>query len=179
MKRAYKFAIPIAALIAQGFDEPADAAIYLKVEGIDGESTAPGHEAEIDVLAWSWGVSNGGLVFGGGGSTKSSFTPIKVIKSVDAATANLVASAAIGQHINTAVLTMTRPAQGGGEFEFMKITLTQLIVSKVAHGGKDSEAGIAETITLDYTTIKIEYQQEVKGSGWEEVCWDREQLKSC
>ena len=31
--------------------------MFLKVDGIDGESLLKGHEKEIDVLAWSWGVS--------------------------------------------------------------------------------------------------------------------------
>ena len=133
MKRALKYAIPVAAIIAQGIDEPADASgIFLKVAGIDGESLDANHQDEIDVLAWSWGVSNSGIIFGGGGGVKSSFTPIKIIKSVDSATADLVAHAAIGANIGEAILYITRNV-GKGEEEYMKLTLNNLIVSKVAH----------------------------------------------
>ena len=31
---------------------------FLKIEGIEGESRAAGHEDEIEVLAWSWGIAN-------------------------------------------------------------------------------------------------------------------------
>jgi type VI secretion system secreted protein Hcp len=178
MKRALKYAIPVAAIIAQGIDEPAIAGGFLKIDDIEGESIQQGHEGEIDVLAWSWGVSNGGLVFGSPGGTKSSFTPIKIIKSVDAASADLIANAVIGQPLGQAVLSITRPdAKSGEPVDYLTITLDTLIVSKVAHGGKSTEPGVAETITLDYTKIKVEY--DVPGGGTDTVCWDREQNKSC
>ena len=41
--------------------EPVQAAAavdyFLQIEGIDGESTDKDHKDEIDVLAWSWGMS--------------------------------------------------------------------------------------------------------------------------
>ena len=33
---------------------------FLKIEGVDGESTDGKHKNEIDVLSWSWGESNSG-----------------------------------------------------------------------------------------------------------------------
>ncbi len=183
MKRALKYAIPVAAIIAQGIDEPAEAGAFLKFEAIPGESQDEAHKGEIDVLAWSWGVSNTGIVIGGGGSTgtKSTMTSIKVIKSVDTATPQLVLKAATGEHIPEAILFVTRNT-GNGEEEYMKLTLNDLIVSKVSHGGKAGEAGTAETISLDFTQIKVEYRIQ-KGPGdwdtWQEACWDRELNKSC
>ena len=32
--------------------------LFLKLTGIDGESTDAKHKGEIDVLAWSWGLSH-------------------------------------------------------------------------------------------------------------------------
>ena len=44
---------------------PAD--IFLKLAGIDGESVDAKHKGEIDVLAWSWGLSEEPPQTGGGG----------------------------------------------------------------------------------------------------------------
>ena len=177
MKRVYKYAIPVAAIIAQGVDEPADADLFLKLADIEGESIDENHKGEIDVLAWSWGVSNTGFDggFGGGGTGKSAFTPVKVIKSVDSATAALIAKAAMTDVIPEAILSITRNS-GKGEEEYMKVTLTDVLVSKVAHGGQESEAGTAETVNLDWTKIKVEYRTQLKDGTfgpWQETCWDR------
>jgi len=45
----------------------------LKVDGINGESVKGGHEEEIDVLTWEWGVTQASSmhVGGGGGSGKA------------------------------------------------------------------------------------------------------------
>ena len=39
----------------------------LKIDGADGESKIQRHENEIDVLAWSWGMSQSGSMHIGGG----------------------------------------------------------------------------------------------------------------
>jgi len=38
----------------------AEAAAYIKFDGVDGESRDSGHKGEIDILAWSWGTSSSG-----------------------------------------------------------------------------------------------------------------------
>ena len=50
--------------------------MFLKIEGVDGESRDDKHAGEIDVLAWSWGMTQSGSmhVGGGGGSGKVSVT---------------------------------------------------------------------------------------------------------
>ena len=41
---------------------------FLKIAGIDGESTADGHKGEIDLESWSWGESNPGAGSAGAAS---------------------------------------------------------------------------------------------------------------
>ena len=62
----------------------------LKINGVDGESKISGHEGEIDVLAWSWGMSQTGTmhVGGGGGAGKVDVQDISLTKYVDKATPN-------------------------------------------------------------------------------------------
>ena len=40
---------------------------FLKIDGIDGDSTSVQHKGEIDVQSWSWGVTQTGSSSGGGG----------------------------------------------------------------------------------------------------------------
>ena len=38
---------------------------FLKIDGIDGDSTSVQHKGEIDVQSWSWGVIQAGSSSGG------------------------------------------------------------------------------------------------------------------
>ena len=42
--------------------------VFLKLGDVKGESKDSKHEGEIDVLSWSWGISQTGLGSMGGGS---------------------------------------------------------------------------------------------------------------
>ena len=50
---------------------------HIKFDGVDGESNHKDHKGEIEVLSWSWGISNAsGLA--GGGSGKGKGTPRRI-----------------------------------------------------------------------------------------------------
>ena len=42
--------------------------MFLKLDGVNGESKDKTHKLDIDVLAWSWGMSNSGSAHQGRGS---------------------------------------------------------------------------------------------------------------
>ena len=65
--------------------------MFLKITGIDGESQDKTHKNEIEILSFSWGVSNAGTgAFGmGSGSGKASVSDINIMKHVDKSTPNL------------------------------------------------------------------------------------------
>ncbi len=56
--------------------------MYLKIGDVKGESKDKSHKDEIDVLAWSWGVSQSGSMHmgGGGGSGKVNAQDLSVTK---------------------------------------------------------------------------------------------------
>ncbi len=49
---------------------------FIKFDGIEGESTHKDHKGEVDVLSWSWGVSNAGTGHAGGGSGAGKAQPV-------------------------------------------------------------------------------------------------------
>lgn len=184
MKRAMKLALPVAALVAQGIDEPALAGgLFLDVDGVNGESVDPAHKDQIDILAWSWGVQNASTthVGGGGGTVAASFGDLKVIKSVDAATAPLLSAAADGSHFANATVFVQKPGPKG-PIEYMTIELENVIVTKVALGARDTEDGVAETVTLNFAKVKITYKEtNADGSFGQttETCWDIAKASGC
>ena len=77
--------------------------MFLKLNGVDGESQDKAHGKEIDILAWSWGMSNSGSahVGGGAGSGKVSVQDLSVTKYIDSSSAQIMLSCCDGTHFDT------------------------------------------------------------------------------
>lgn len=89
--------------------------IFLKPEGINGESEDAKHSKEIDILGWNWGMSNTGTAHlgGGAGTGKVNIHDLSVIKYVDLASTPLMLSCAQGKHITTATQRTSEGFQRG------------------------------------------------------------------
>src|SRR5919206_1644559 len=118
--------------------------MFLKIKPVDGESRDSKHSKEIDVLAWSWGMSQSGTTHqgGGGGSGKVSVQDLSLTKYVDAASAPLMLACCNGQHFDEATLTVRKA--GKDPLEYLIITMKQIIVTSVHTGGAGSEDRLTE-----------------------------------
>ncbi len=138
--------------------------IFLKLDGIDGESKDDTHKGEIDVQSFQWGLHNGATMDsgGGGGAGKVSFHDITIQKSADKSTPSLMQHCAAGVHIKSGVLTVRK--SGGKQEEFYKISLSTIMVSSItntgANGGKPSEM-----VTLNFAEIKFDYKEQNDDGG--------------
>lgn len=88
--------------------------VFLRVDGIKGESTDAHHKDEIEVLSWSWGATqtSGSSVGSGASSGKPSISELVVGKLVDKASPNLFRSCLTGKHINEVELAERRAGAG-------------------------------------------------------------------
>jgi type VI secretion system secreted protein Hcp len=112
----------------QGGGPSAD--IFLKLDGISGESTDQDHKGEIDVEAFTFNAKRAT----GSGNGKVKFAPFRVIKVYDASSPKLMQAAASGRHIRSAVLTFRRSGDPNG-VEFLTYKLSDLVVSSYQEGG--------------------------------------------
>ena len=82
--------------------------IYMKFDSIDGESTAKNHEKWIEVLSFSWGVTNArtSASGGGGGAGKASFQDLHFIQKTQSSSPKLLKACATGEHIKEATITV-------------------------------------------------------------------------
>jgi type VI secretion system secreted protein Hcp len=140
--------------------------MFLEVQGIKGEAKDSKHKDQIDVLAWSWGMSQSGTTHmgGGGGAGKVSVQDISVTKYVDKGSAALMLHCATGKHIPVATLFVRKA--GDKPLEYIKIKMEDLLVTSVSTGGSGGEDRLTENISLNFSKFKIEYQeQKPDGSG--------------
>lgn len=141
--------------------------MFLKVDGIDGESEDDKHKKEIDVLSWSWGLSNSGTTHmgPGAGSGKVSVSDMTFSKYVDKATNNLIQACCNGKHIPEALLTV-RKAGGETPVEYLKITMKKILISSYNTGGHaDGLDRIEETVTMNFAQVKVEYTEQTAQGG--------------
>ena len=132
--------------------------VFLKLGDIKGESLDDKHKDEIDVLAYSWGVSNATSMAtgGGGGQGKASFHDLTITHHVDKASPNLLKMCATGEHIKEATLTQRK--QGKGQQEYLLIKLTDVMVSSVQAGGTGDQ--VTENFSLAFAKVDLEYKPQ-------------------
>ncbi|HOC10137.1 MULTISPECIES: type VI secretion system tube protein Hcp [Thermomonas] len=128
--------------------------IFMKIDGIDGESADAKHKGEIDVLAWSVGATNSGsMAYGGGGGTgKVAFQDLSITKRIDKSSPKMMEKCADGTHIKKAVLIARK--QGGQQMDYVKITLSDLLVSSISMSGSGDDS---ETVSFNYGHIEYTY----------------------
>jgi len=149
--------------------------MFLKLDDVKGESRDSKHAGEIDVLAWSWGMSQSGTTHtgGGGGAGKVSVQDISITKYVDKSSPNLMLACCNGKHYKEALLTIRKA--GEKPLEYVKITMKEVIVSAVSTGGSGGEDRLVETVTFNFAEFKTEYTpQKADGSGDAaiEIAWN-------
>lgn len=129
-----------------------------------GESKQKGYEGQIEVLSFSWGVSQaGGFSYsGGGGVSKANVQDLSFSFRQCSASPKLMMSCALGKHYDDAKLTCLKAA-GEGQEKYLEITLTDVIVSSYQTGGSGDDMPI-ESISLNFDKVKEEYfAQDDKG----------------
>lgn len=150
--------------------QTADAAAvdyFLKIDGIDGESTDERHKNEIEILSWSWGETNTATNAaagrgGGAGAGKVSMQDFHFTTVMSKASPKLFEACATGQHIKEAILTARKAGDAGRESqEYLTIRLTDVLISSYQTGGSNGDGGIpVDSFSLNFSKIEFEYKPQ-------------------
>ncbi len=137
--------------------------IYLYLDGIPGEVTAPEHQNWIKVLSLS-------QVLDASGGGAPQFGPVRMLAWVDRALPLLLQKMSNGQQIQPVVVELVHPAS---QNRYLRIELQGAVVSSV------TPLFQARTYIVEfaYTQIRVIYTQldgngDPAGGGDVEFCWD-------
>lgn len=149
--------------------------MFIKIGDLKGESVDKTHKDEIDVLAWSWGMSQSGTTHmgPGGGAGKVNVQDLSFTKYVDKSSPVLIKGCCKGIHFPEAKLTVRKA--GGDALEYIKLTMKEVIVTSISTGGSGGEDRLTENVTLNFAQFKIEYTpQKADGTADAvvEQAWD-------
>jgi type VI secretion system secreted protein Hcp len=134
-----------------------------KIKG-ETKDAAQSKTNDIDILAWSWGLSQSGSfhIGGGGGAGKVNVQDISFTKWIDKATPAIMLHCCGGTHIDEIKL-LCRKA-GEKQEKYIEITLKKCIISSVSTGGSGGEDRLTENVTINFAEVKFEYfLQDDKG----------------
>jgi type VI secretion system secreted protein Hcp len=151
--------------------------MFMKLGDIEGEAQDKVHTGEIDVLAWSWGMSNSGTMHigMGGGSGKVAVQDLSFTKFVDKSSTNLYLKCCNGKHYEEAKLTVRK--SGETPVEYMKVHMEKVMVTMITSGGSGSEDRVTENVQLNFKKVTVIYTPQSGDGSPEaemEMWWDIE-----
>src|SRR3954449_10027546 len=150
-----------------------NADMFLKLDGIAGDSTDDKHKREINLTSFAFALGRGGDgtgsaagVAGAAPTAKGRLQTLRVDKLYDAASPKLFRAVASGQHIKSAVLTFRR--SGDNDVEFLRYTLSDVQVTSYDQGGKDGDdrdlGSLEEEVGLTAARVHVT-EQAVDSDG--------------
>ena len=140
---------------------------FLKIPGVEGESTDEAHGGEIEISSWSWGEVNDTTIesgTSGGGAGRVVMQDFTFTMRMNKATPTLMIYCAGGTHIPGPVVLTTRRA-GDKPQEYFFIRMKNVYVSSYQTGGSSGNIVPEDVVSLSFGEIEFGYKPQVSEKG--------------
>jgi type VI secretion system secreted protein Hcp len=139
---------------------------FLKLDGVEGESTDKAHSKEIVLDSFSFGMSqtlSAPTSTGGASVGKVTFSDTAITAKISKVSPQLYLNAAGGTRIKSALITVRRPNdRSGGDFYTVK--LEDVLLTSLKTGGNSGDTP-TETLTMNFGKVIWTYRpQKADGS---------------
>lgn len=139
--------------------------IFLKLDGIDGESTKSKAEGQIEILSFSNGASNAssGMHGSGHGTGKAEVSALTLHKIVDKASPKLFLNCCMGTHIKKGSLQVRETTGAATTEVYFQYDMEDLVVDAVTWGGTmGADKKPSESVSLSFQKITVSYWPQGK-----------------
>lgn len=132
---------------------------FLTVPNIPGEVTATRFAGAIQVLSFSWGMSNSGSAASGtgSGSGKVSLSDFNIQKSFDRSSPLLMQSLVSGTHLPSVLLSLVKSNTGGSQ-PLLTYEFDQVLISSIQDSGSDSVPTESVSFAMVSAVVTYYYQ---------------------
>jgi len=135
--------------------------IFMKYEGIKGESSDKNHKDWMDIQEISWGVhrniTSHTSTRNDRESANAEITDLTVERFMDSATPKLFIESCCGKG-KTVVLHLTKTGTGTGSDVFMEYTLKNALLSDYSVNAKtQDESRPVERLTISFVDVEVKY----------------------
>jgi type VI secretion system secreted protein Hcp len=152
--------------------------MYLKLDKIVGDSKQKEFEGQIEVLSWTWGLTQSGSAHHGSGTGTAGVTvgDVSIVKYVDRSTPTLMKYCCAGTFFDEAKLSVLKAGDAGQKtgLTYLALTMKKGLVSSVNSGGVGPHERLIETISLNFKEFTVAYTPQEGGSKGGDVLagWD-------
>lgn len=149
--------------------------MFMKLDGIPGDSQYKGYEDWIELADFSCGATNTSRLNSGGGAGAGKPEPLDVLFTCPTSKASplLFKSTVMGRHIKSGQIVVTQRSQRGMT-PFLKYDLTDILIDFYKIETPATTRPV-DSVSLVFKTIKMTYTpQDAKGSAGDPVIfeWD-------
>jgi type VI secretion system secreted protein Hcp len=132
--------------------------MFLKIDGIEGESQDDKCKGQIHIESFSFGVEQVGTADSGGGlgAGKAKFEDFEFTMPTQKASPKIYAACASGKHIKNAILSIRKA--GGKQDIFLKHTFSDLLISSFRTANGDPQP--IDTIKFNFVKLQTEYKEQ-------------------
>ena len=109
--------------------------MFMRIEGVSGESKDSNHKSWTDIQSFSWGAEQPGSMSsgGGGGAGKVNFDDLTVVAAIDKAAPTVLKNCSVGQHLGKIEISVCKA--GGNQVEYSRTTLEDVLITAVKFVG--------------------------------------------
>lgn len=178
----YGFATVFGAIVCLLISQNANAAAYIKFDGIDGEAVDVQHENWVELQSFSHTFATEKSDATTGRRSKVRLSDITCVKYLDKSSPKLAERVLKGEVIPEVTIELTRRGAEGEQTAYLKYELKNVLVTsyQIQASGQDNEPP-AEQISLNFEEIKVTYTvQDQTGNeqGKVEYNWKVEEGES-
>jgi type VI secretion system secreted protein Hcp len=143
--------------------------VFLKIDGIPGESTDDKHKDWIELLSFNHGLSQPSAgsrsTSGGAASGRCDHQDFSVVKALDKSSPKLALFCCNAKHIDKINVELCRAT--GDKQKYMEYNMSNVIVSSVRPGGssKGNESLPVEEVSFNYGKIEWVYTETDHATG--------------
>lgn len=132
--------------------------MFLKIDGIDGESQDAKMMGQIHIDSFSFGVEQVGTADSGGGlgAGKAKFEDFEFTMPTQKASPKIYAACASGKHIKNAILSIRKA--GGKQDVYLKHTFSDLLISSFRTANGDPQP--QDTVKFNFVKLQTEYKEQ-------------------
>ena len=151
---------------------------FLKLDGMDGESSDDKYKGYVEVSSFSFGVTHMttlGSATGGGGSGRAALGELTISKVVDKSSTVLFQKCATGEHFPKGKFVVRKA--GGTQMEYLVLTMETVFVTSCHFSSASGEENANESVSLAMGKLGVDYSpQDEKGKpgaaihgGWDQL----------
>ena len=135
--------------------------IFLKLEStkagqVRGEVDVSGHEGEMAVMDFSWGMQTASAM-GGGKASRTALSELRIVRLVDAGSTGIMSVMRTNDAVKRAVVSV-RKAGGAAPIDYFVLTIERGRITSYDVSSSGSE--MIETLTIAFEKVEIQYRRQ-------------------